>query len=124
MGETMHQPLESAPQEQTRADPRPMSATSAIALSQVCCRRPLVPTDVPDISSTTLLKWLYRRAETLRAQDVQFMLTGVDDQTARALDRSGVLERCLRHRVLKSTGPALVLGWLLASPSSALSSCC
>jgi len=46
---------------------------------------------LPDIPSTTLLKWIERRARTLASQDVRLMLVGVDEQTVRVFERSGIL---------------------------------
>jgi SulP family sulfate permease len=47
---------------------------------------------LPDIPSTTQLKWLERRAATLRTRNVRLMLVGVDEQTLQVFERSGFLE--------------------------------
>jgi SulP family sulfate permease len=46
---------------------------------------------LPDIPSSTLLKWLEHRAVSLRAQNVRFILQGIDAQTTRVFERSGAL---------------------------------
>ena len=58
---------------------------------------------LPDIPSTTLLKWLEHRAATLRAQDVRFILEGLDAETTQVFARSGALALLGTDNVVPAT---------------------
>jgi SulP family sulfate permease len=63
----------------------------------------LVVRTLPDIPSSTLLKALENRAEKLKAQNVRFMLVGVDQSTYGVFKRSGLLDRFGPHNVVPTT---------------------
>lgn len=63
----------------------------------------LVVRTLPDIPSTTLLKSLARRSETLRARGVRLMIVGVDRETFTVFKRSGFIERVGIENVFPAT---------------------
>jgi sulfate permease, SulP family len=58
---------------------------------------------LPDIPSTTLLKWLERRATSLGSQGVRLILVGVDQQTTRVFEKSGLLAQIGAENVIPAT---------------------
>jgi SulP family sulfate permease len=67
----------------------------------------LVVRTLPDIPSTTLLKSLERRSDTLRAHDVRLMFVGVDQETYSVFKRSGFLEKVGAENVIPATDEVL-----------------
>jgi SulP family sulfate permease len=62
---------------------------------------------LPDIPSTTLLKWLERRAKSLESQNVRMILVGLDEETMRVFERSGALTRLGTDNVIPATDEVL-----------------
>jgi SulP family sulfate permease len=58
---------------------------------------------LPDVPSTTLLKWLEHRAKLLESQGVRLMLVGLDEETMRVFERSGVLAQIGARNVIRAT---------------------
>jgi SulP family sulfate permease len=62
---------------------------------------------LPDIPSTTLLKWLEHRAKSLESQGARLLLVGVDEVTMRVFERSGALAQIGAANVIPATDEVL-----------------